>query len=85
LSAGALKKQLKMATQIIDVILPVLKDRDGDIKKEWYIEFSCFSEKENKMIRYRKSYNMNRITNPKARRTLGEKMVKEVTADLHLG
>ena len=85
MSAGALKNKKKMATQTIDVVLPILKNRNGDILKEWYIEFSCFSENKNKMIRYRKTFNMNRITDAKKRQELGDMTVKKLTSDLQQG
>ena len=74
-----------MATNKVDVILPVLRDREGDISKDWFIEYFCFSEKENKLIRYRKTYGLNRHKTKKARIMLANKVIARLSSDLKDG
>jgi integrase len=69
----------------VDVILPELKSRGGDISKEWYIEFHCFSEKENKLIRYRKTFNINREPDHDKRMLMANKVLDKLTSDLKTG
>lgn len=69
----------------VDVILPELKNRGGDISKEWYIEFHCFSEKENKLIRYRKTFNINRERDADKRMLLSKKIVDKLSSELKTG
>lgn len=74
-----------MATKSIDVVLPVLKDRGGDLSKEWYIEFYCFDERKNELVRYRKTYDINRLDTVGARMTLAHRMMAKLVADLQDG
>jgi len=69
----------------VEVILPVLRDRGGDLTKDWYLEFSCFSEKENKMIRYRKTFDLNRQPDKAKRTLLAEQYKTKLTSDLKSG
>lgn len=42
--------------------LAVLRDRDGDLTKLWYVEFYAFDEKSGQLVRKRVSISMNFAT-----------------------
>ncbi len=73
-----------MATKI-EVILPVLKNRGGDLKKEWYVEYACYSDKENKLLRFRKTHNINRLKTAKERVSYANKIITSISSDLKEG
>lgn len=62
----------------------VLRDRDGDLKKEWYVEYYPYSELAGDVIRKRVKIGTE-FTTDKARRDQGKKIVREINSLLHKG
>jgi len=55
---GDADKSKAMAKKI-DVILPILKDSKQDLSKEWFVEYYCFSEEKNELLRFKISKGIN--------------------------
>jgi len=81
---GDAKKNNKM-NKIIDVQFPVLKDRGLDLNKVWYIEYYCFSETQNKLLRFKVIKGINQFPSISERKKYANKLIKEIKSDLASG
>jgi len=74
-----------MKSQIKNVVLPRLVDKGGDIKKDWYIEYQVWNEKENRYIRFRHAKGVNSIKSFAERKSFCERFIKETSFKLMSG
>lgn len=79
-----------MARRKAVLILPVLNDRNKDLTKQWYVEFSYRSPLNDKLIRVRYSKNLNIVLNSEAetikqRYINANSYIKEISKKLKAG
>lgn len=71
-----------MARRKSILILPVLRDRKGDLSKQWFVEFSVRNPKTDEMVRHRVMKGINDLNTEHERKKYGEKLVNEYTKKL---
>lgn len=67
------------------VILPQLKDRGGDLTKQWFVEYSCRNPRTNEMKRFRIYEGFAVLTSKKERYALAEKIINEIKEKFEKG
>ena len=67
------------------MVLPHLVDAGGDMKKEWYVEYSMRDPYTGEMKRFREYAGINKLPTAEERYALGERMVSAVKEKIAAG
>ena len=69
----------------VQVILPQLNDRGGDVTKKWYVSYSFRNPETDKMTRFRVYQGFSERRTVQAKRMYGRHLVKTITEKIRKG